>query len=569
MTATLLNRITHQFRTEWRHHRVWVFAWAAWTLLQRYYGSVNDDNLFYNAFWGFGPLMMLLLPATVAWRCTCADSPSNTDCMTLTRPIGQTALWLGKIAFLFCGIVLPLLIVESTGWAGFQFGIGAWLALGSGVMLYFGLVIGTVSALTALTSTTRQVIALAVLGVLAAGLWLTGGGSVMQWWSSAKSDAAVEALKVCGGIVASVVAFFGVIAAWWLATVSRRRAIAAVVLVISVMQVPLVSAMWKVDWITPPALAYPSTKLGVKTGKADPADKAPGRGLWPTLRITGLGKDEVASVIDFAPIMEGKKEWPPLGSYSDLVPNTNGYDSWLHLDHLRALLKHSAPNTLWWHQLYNNTFYNNGRPKIQEAIKPLHLDPKAMPARWRLRLAVHEMRRIGTVPLKELWEKGVNFPVRPGLRVEFPPVVPSFFGWESKGCLHRVYSLVLPPREHRPAESRGQPLADGFLLVLEDPELRENKADDLGPHQHDYSRVRSQGFALQADESQGFELRFWTPVVQHYLLKTTHEEWVNRLNASLWHAEERGTVEIELTAAQMAEVLAEPQPQPKTEVKKP
>lgn len=564
MTATLLIRIMHQFRTEWRHHRGWVLAWIGWTLLHRYYSSATDNDNIYFAFWGFAPLLMFLLPAAVAWRCICADSPSNTDCATLTRPMGQAALWLGKIAFLFCGIVLPLLIVESTGWAGFQLGVGAWLALGSGMMLYFGLVIGTVSALTALTSTTRQVIALAVLGVLLAGLWLTGGVSMLQFWMPAKNDAAAEALKVCGGIVASGVAFLGVIAAWWLATVPRRRAIAAGVLVISVMQAPVVSAMWKVDWITPPPLGYPVAKLGVKTGKADPADKAPGRALWPTLRITGLGKDETASVIDFAPIMDGKKEWPPLGSYSDLVPNTNGYDSWLHLGHLRVLLKHSAPTTLWWHQLYNNTLYN-GRHKIQEAIKPLRLDPKAMPARWRLRLAVHEMRRIGTVPLKTLWEQGAAFPVRPGLRVEFQPVTPTFIGWETKGRLHWVYPQVLPVREHRPAESRGQTLAEGFLLVLEDPELRENTAQDLGPRQHEYGPGRDQGFAWQADESQGFDFRLSPPVVQHELLKTTDEDWVKRLNATLWHAEERGTIDLELTAAQMAEVLAEPKP----EVKKP
>lgn len=564
MTATLLNRIMHQFRREWRHHRTWVFAWIVWALLRRCYGSAtNNDNLYY-AFWGFVPLLMFLLPATVAWRCISADSPSNTDCMTLTRPIGQTALWLGKVAFLFCGIVLPLLIVESTGWAGFQLGMGAWLGLGSGLMLYFGLVIGTVSALTALTSTTRQVIALAVLGVLLAGLWLTGGVSMMQFWWPAKNAAAAEALKVCGGVVASLVAFLGVIAAWWLATVPRRRAVAAGVLVISVMQAPLVSAMWKVDWITPPRLGYPVKKLGVKTGKTDPADKTPGRALWPTLRITGLGKDEVASVIDFAPIVDGHKEWPPLGSYSELVPNTNGFDSWLHLEHVRALLKHSAPTTLWWHQLYNNALFN-GRARIQEAIKPLHLDPKAMPVRWRLRLAVHEMRRMGTVSFKELWEQGAIFPVRPGLRVEFQPVTTTFIGWETKGRLHWVYPQVLPARKYRPAESRGQPLAEGFLLVLEDPELRENRAQDLGPHQHEYGPGRHRGFAWQADESQGFDLRIASPVVQHDLLKTTNEDWINRLNATLWHAEERGTVELELTAAQMAEVLAEP----KAEVKKP
>jgi hypothetical protein len=567
MTASLFFRITHQFRMEWRHHRVWVVAWALMAVLHQYLGNMRDDssNLGY-VFGEFALLMMVLLPATMAWLCIRDDSPSNTDCATLTRPVGQGALWLGKGAFLCCGVVLPLLVVESRGWAGFQFSAGSWMALGSGLVLCVGLVIGTVGTLTALASSSRQIIAIAVMGVLVAGLVLTGGQWMLGMMEPVKSDAAAEGLKNCGRMVAGVVAFLGSVSAWWVATVPRRRVAAAVMLVLSLMQAPVVSAVWKKDWITPPALKYAGKKIGLKTGKADPADKEPGRALWPTLRITGLGKDEVASVIDLAPVSEGQKEWPPLGSYSDLVANTSGIDAWLHLDHLRALLKHSAPTTLWNNRLYNNFMYN-GRARIQVALSPLNLDAKAMPERWRLRLAIHEMRKIGGVPFKELWRHGATFPVREGVRVEFSPFVPFVGAFQSKGWLHHVHSLALPPRKHRPAEVKGQALADGFLLVLEDPELRENEAFDLGLRQRDYGLERYLNLSLQADESQEFEVRLWTPAVQHELLKTTHEDWVNRVNATLWYAEERGTIDLELTAAQMAEVLAEPEP--KTEVKKP
>jgi hypothetical protein len=101
-------------------------------------------------------------------------------------------------------------------------------------------------------------------------------------------------------------------------------------------------------------------------------------------------------------------------------------------------------------------------------------------------------------------------------------------------------------------------LADAFFLVLEDPELHENAAYDLGPGQRGYMQNRQQNFAFQVEESQGFNPRLWPPRVQHLILKTKHEDWVNRLNASLWHAEERGTVDLELSAEQMAQVLAEP-----------
>ena len=561
MTAALLFRITHQFRTEWRHHRCWIIAWVLWVILRWLYLHQDEDGTFaYLYLVDLIPLITILMAVTVAWLCVRSDSPSNTDCATLTRPIGQTALWLGKLAFLACGVVLPLVMVESTGWVGFQHSLAAWLALTSGWIFSAALVMGIAGALTALASNTRQVIAIAVLGVLGAGIWLTLGFTMGS--TPVDPKATPDAARICGGIIASVIACVGVFIAWWTATVPRRRAWAAALLLLSLLQAPLVMALWKTDWITPPALAYPAAKLGVKVGKADPADKTPGRSLWPTLRITGLGKDEVASIIDLAPMSENDTPWPPLGSYTDLPENKRGFDSWMHRDHVRALLKHSPLTTLWQDYLNNDGYYS-GRQKIQEAIKPLRLNPNAMPARWRLRLAVHEMRRVTSVPFKQFWTQNNTFPIRPGLRVETRPFVPSNGAWELNGRLYRVHSLILPPRPNLPAISRGQTLGDAFFLVLEDPELHENAAYDLGPGQRGYMQNRQQNFAFQVEESQGFNPRLWPPRVQHLILKTKHEDWVNRLNASLWHAEERGTVDLELSAEQMAQVLAEPKPEPK------
>ncbi|MGV3660193.1 MAG: hypothetical protein ACO1TE_08405 [Prosthecobacter sp.] len=562
MTASFPFRVTHQFRTEWRHHRGWIVAWIVWTVLHRLYQSRREnDYVAYLQVDDLVPVITLLLAATLAWLCVRGDSPSNTDCATLTRPMGQKALWLGKLAFLACAVVLPLLVAEMTRWSGFEHGPVRWLALMAGVLLSMGLVLGGVAALTALASSTRQIIAIAVLGVLAAGLWLTLGGSLEEMSTLRDGKPGADAARACGGIVATVIGAGCVAAAWWLATVPRRRAVASAVLVLGGLQAPLLMAAWKKDWLTPPPLSYPSARLAVKTGKADPADKTPGRVLWPTLRITGLGKNEVASVIDFAPVDEDGAQWPPLGSYTDLPPHPGGFDTWLHLDHARALLKHSTATTLWQHQLMNPAMYN-GRPPLEEALKPLRLDPQAMPARWRLRLAVHEMRRFASLPFKQLWTQENTFNVRPGTRLELRPFHYSAGSWEMPGRVHSFHSSMLPPRAHAPAVARGRPLSDGFFLVTEDPELRENSAYDLGP-------ARGGGMVELMNVEAGVPLsvRVWTPAVQHFLLKTRHEDWVGRLHASLWHAEERGTVDLELTAAQMAEVLAKPPSKP--EVKKP
>lgn len=560
MTASFPFRVTHQFRAEWRHHRAWIIAWILWALLQRFYHAQREHGyLPFLQLHDLMPLITVLLAGTLAWLCVRGDAPSNTDCATLTRPIGQAALWAGKLAFLACAVVLPLLMVEMTEWSGFGQGVPRWLALAAGVVISISLVIATMAALTALASSTPQMIAIAVIGLLAAGLWLALGGTLQEMSMPAGQKIFVpKGAEACGTIVATGMALGFMTTAWWLVTVPRWRAFAASVFLLGWVQVPLVRGMWKADWVTPAPLLYPAARLGVKTGPADPADKTPGRPLWPTLRITGLGKDEVASIIDFAPLTEGDKDWPPLGSYTDLMPPSQafGYEAWLHLDHVRALLKHSAPTTLWQHYLLNNGQFR-GRERLKEALQPLRLDPKAMPARWRLRLAVHEMRRLATFPFKQLWTQENFFVIRPGTRLELEPFRSSAGSWEMQGRLHGLHSNMLPVRAHAPAVARGRPLMDAFFLVTEDPELRENKALSLG-----LTRGGRVAGLMDAEAVEPLSLRIWPPAAQHFLLKTTHEQWVGRQNVSLWHAEERGTVDLELTAAQMAEVLAPPPPPP-------
>ena len=46
------------------------------------------------------------------------------------------------------------------------------------------------------------------------------------------------------------------------------------------------------------------------------------------------------------------------------------------------------------------------------------------------------------------------------------------------------------------------------------------------------------------------------------ILQRSLDEWIDQQDASLWHAEERGIVELELTPEQMAQVLPEPLKKP-------
>ena len=98
--------------------------------------------------------------------------------------------------------------------------------------------------------------------------------------------------------------------------------------------------------------------------------------------------------------------------------------------------------------------------------------------------------------------------------------------------------------------------------------MRENLAISvpLVAREKNYFIYRNQSQLWQTDENQGFEMRTWQSAEQKVFLQRTLDEWIDQQDASLWHAEERGIVELELTPEQMAQVLAEPQPK---EAKKP
>lgn len=561
-------RMLHQYRAEWRHQHGMVLLWLAVLLTRQWHRAHETKTAFSKLSIAGLDLWLevgtLLMAAALAWRSVSADTPSNTDTFSLTRPVGQAALWCGKLLFLLSAVILPATLVTSMGWHGFGLGAGQWTALACAVMLTGGLTCGVAGTLTALASTSRQVVALAVLAVVGAGVEMAMPGRHEE---AAAITLEQHHVELCGSFVAALIVLSGLLAAWWLVTVPRRRWMAACCMIGTLAAGPLIASAWRTDWITPPQRVYANaTKLGLKVGKADPADKTPGRGLWPTLRITGLGKDEVASIAEFAP-MDDNASWSPEGSYSDLKVNDGGSDSWLHHEHTRALFKHYPATTLWRQQIGNNEMYN-GRTTLNEVILKLRLKREdAITRRWRLRLVVHEMKRVATLPFRQFWTQENEFLIRPGLRLEFNAYAWLRDAWEMHGRAHRLHPAVLAADPIRPARVRGRDLSDDFFLVLEDLDLKENKAMTLNLAQREgrYASYRDRSHQWQNDEHQGFEIRMWVPRVQEVILQKTRDEWIDAQNASVWHAEERGVVEFELTTAQMAEVL----PEPKTEVKKP
>lgn len=567
--ASFAFRVFHQSRMEWRHLYGGVLLWLG-VLLFRQWHRAHEVKTF-DSLLSITDLDYALevaspvLAAAVVWRCVSADAPANAETYSLTRPIGQAALWCGKMLFMLCAIVLPTLMLLALNWRGFDLGTSQLMVMAGTVMLGSGLVCAAAGTVTALAASPRQVLTIAVLVVIGIGAWL-----VIPAGNEEEANMSVEIMhtQLCGSFIAAVLALGGLFFAWWLATVPRRRWLAAGGIVVTLVLASIIAKTWQKDWITLPEKKYANaSKLGGKVGVVDPADKMPGRALWPTLRLTGLGKDEVASIVEFAPVKENSP-WPPEGSYSDLPSENRGYASWMHHDHTRALFKHHPPATLWNDSIHNNAMYN-GRKTLPEVLQALRMKrEEAITQRWRLRLIVHDMKRVATLPFRQFWSQENTFLIRPGLRLEFNAYGWIHDAWELHGRAHHLSSAVLPVNAFRSATIRDRELGDGFFLVLEDRELRQNEAMSLNlvARSPRYSIYQNHSQLWQTNENQGFEVRMWMPREQEVILQRPLDEWIDAQNASLWHAEERGIVELELTPAQMALILPEPKPK---EVKKP
>lgn len=550
-TFSFFSRVSHQFFTEWRHLWIFVLLWLSLLALSKWSGIG-----------GFGIWILvvpLLAAATVVWKSVSADLPANSDTFTLSRPIGRFALWMGKVIFLTTSVVVPILLVTAIGWRGFELGMSQWIVMGASVILIAGLLCAFVGGLTSLASTPRQVLFLAILTVVGTGIWI----AIQPWLARQENELTLEGIytNYCGNLIGGIIAIVGLVSGWFLASVPRRRITAGVVCVVSLIVSNWVARTWDSEWISRSPQEYAkASRLELKLGAFDPKAERPGRRLWPTLRIAGLGKDEVATVLEFAPVEEGE-EWPPEGSHTDIPTTERGWGSWANHEHVRALFKHYPATTLWQSSVSNDVMYN-GRPSLEQILMKLQSDRAGAIAKtWRLKLIVHEMVRLESMPYRQLWSQENQLLLRPGVRVDLESFARQHNAWEMHGMLRRVSSAVLPPQPFAMPYHRKRFVGDDFFLVLVDREMRENRVESPNLYARKLQQPSWTNPTGQwvAQEAQHLEFRLWQPRDQKAFLNRKHDEWIDSQDADFWYAAERGMVEFELTPEEMAEVIPKPE----------
>jgi hypothetical protein len=556
LTLPYLAQINHQFLHEWRQHRWLILAWVVflwlkfhllkgydiWTVNESYGDSLEDIGC-------------VVLGGWLCLRSVTGDAPANAESAILTRPLHRSAWWLAKLLFLAAAVAVPLIVMVAPTWSGYELRWGQLTALTLGWLLLSLILVVAASAIASLAASPRQVLGLMIAALIAAGGCLLFSAQHIPYMLGLKVAPELDFVGHSNSRAAWLALVVGcsLLVSWWLSTVPRRRAWAVGALGFTL----VATAAWGV-WGSKQAPTTHETvfprKLSIKVGKAEPTDKAPGRPLWPTLRLVGLKVDEVASIVSFAPMQGGQ------ATYTDLPVNKRGFDSWLLNDHVRALIKHSPPTTLWDAWLNNGAGWSDAkRQPLPRVLKTLALDAEtAAQQPWELKLAIHEMRQIATVPFRQLWSQKSQFIVKPGVRLELPPVEWHQDRWQIRGNVQRLWSSILGSEVPPAALAQKRRLSDGFLIVLEDKELAEATVKDLGPSQYwpDGDRTWLRSAAFQEESEQPFAIALLAPATQLLILQQTEEQWIDRLTATLWTADERGTLDLILTPEEISQVLA-------------
>lgn len=550
MHTSFLQRFCVQLRSELRLLLWPALAMPVVLLLRLWYrlpASAEDLNM--PAIQGIAslPVRMLaqLLPVWMVFISIRADAPANSNTATLTRPLGGAAMWWAKLTSLALTIAVPWLIADLYIASTVPQSTASWLAIALSSVVNSLMLIALIATVGCITSSHTAAIGATLAAFVAWYCWDSGLEGVLGQMLT--GDRASPTQLLCASAVGRVIALATAMIAWWFAMAKRATRASLATLAIGIVIVLLVPRVWPFDWLQRPALQL-TNPLTLRLGKPDPKDSTPSQALWPTLRIAGLGKDEVAGVLAFAPVVSDKP-WPGDAFTTDFKTG-NGLltAQWLTNDHVRPVMDHYAADDLWPHSERPN---NPQRLPLAEVIK----NPTQT---WRLRVAVHRMRSIGECKLSDIIQRPMDFPVREGMSLRLGPERSKLNFY----CgVQEMHSALIPERGFAPITHldpklpTNTPLGFHFLLVSHDPDARENRFafDEMASY---WGGSDSSRGLLRENTAQRGITMVWLPGPRIKLGFTTEERYQETTTVQVWITEDCGTQDFDLTPEQLQQVRA-------------
>lgn len=534
-------RAWHVVAQEWRFQRGLVLlnwlllAGACWETLR----SKPDSELLP----GYLPVVVALV---IIARSVRMDAPRNAEVASHTRPLGRGAVWSGKVVFLSLALLLPWMLHAMPQFASYGFGALEWLALAVGVCLAAALLGCLVAGLVCLASSAKQ----NVLLVIAA--------FVMAFALEVALDRGWTDVRRCGAFVGGFIMLGGLLAAWWWQSVRLRSRMAWLCLLGGVVVGCTLPFVWTWNWRQLPPLRYDATKLSLHVGSA-PA--GPSQRLWSTLHVQGVPPDHVASVIALAPVPDKNAKWPPpkiISSDYTAVDSDTGKESsnwrWMTESHTAALVSH-YPGTSLWHG--SSVDRVRGPTLAKMLAYTQKTDPNAAEKPWRLRLAVQKMHRVFSLPLREVIGHPQSISLQTGHRLDFRihQLDSRRNGGELEfdAMLRRRFPLLVQEGAHAMIRPMGHLPMQNFIAVLHSPALGEVRVAHEEAAQFIYRPT-----LLLARHDRPADFDFPHPAYHMRIAELTLEEWVADSTLDIWWPEERGTIDLEISAEDMKRALAQP-----------
>ena len=500
-TSSLAFRVWHQLTLEWRAQWFLVMLWLV-ALAVGCWQSLQDERP--------GIALPDSLPALLALiiivRSVRLDAPGNTETTSHTRPMGRGAVWAAKVVFFEIALLLPWLACAWPECRGYGFGAVEWLAELVGRLLP-ALWVGGLAALGAswggAASKNTVITGTAVLA--AAGFY----------WLLFQSE-------ICAAAVAQGVMGVALVPAWW--WVSLRRGAWGVLLVGGALAVAA-ALWWPGNWVVRPEPRFVETQVALHFGEP-PAGSA--QELWPGVYLTGLPADCVASIVSLAPT-EGALVFSDYSGVAEKSGKRTTHARWMTMNHMQALVPHYPRGSLW-----------HGHPDVarEPLVKTMAGQDTAKP--WRLRLSVQHMRRIISTPLGSA-DNPQEVLIQPGVRFEY--ALRDLNDNSQTRFWTRLRSRVpkLAPHDDDAALRAGDKSpARNLIALLNSPSIHE---------------------VCACHEDTGYEgpellfLPFPHPRAQMDIAGLKLEDWMADTTLDFWWPEERGVVDLEISAEEMGRLV--------------
>lgn len=547
-------QMVHQLRIEWLHHRLWVLGYLVLITLRLFYRLdpwwQTDMRIWGEPLWLW--LLAIIAPVVVTIRVILADPPASTDLGTHTRPVSRWSLWTAKMCFLLGVIVLPWLLADAWLWSGLGHSWGSLLSLVAASLLTILLLVlsgaavaGTATSGAQLTVAGFSLFILffaAQTGINQVSIW--AGWNDLLWYSHASKLGYPSAwMTALPWLVTSLLA----LGAWLLVIHRRWRWAALSMLAVAALLIAGAQAWQIMGWSLADEIPYAGPPLELKLGKQADGAQTSMQSLWPTLHVDGLPANHLASIVSFMP---PELDWR---KFRQNPENKNEPTYWMDNEaffKMRRMAEVVAEDgrkmDLWFHSAYLDT----PRDPLTRVIGPV------LPtAPWRLRLAIYEVRPILNVPLSALAQGPKSVILSGGQQVEIAPLDDQGSSLRVKWRWRNQHSVLIPESaaKFRPGRTGGLGVL-GYLAVVQDEKAHENFLLIGGGGSGDVAR----GFVWIEDTTYEEVFHISKPLAEMQLTGLKLEDWIQQARLQIWLAEDRGIADMDVSPAQMKQVLEMP-----------